>query len=75
MEHYQSSATTDPKGAAELAAAQERVGDGGQLTLEHFAHLTIAERTALFHANPARYRALADGVDPDATWTPKGATR
>jgi hypothetical protein len=32
--------------------------------------LTVAERTALFHANPERYRALRDGIDPDAAWTP-----
>lgn len=70
MEHYQSSAPTDPKGAAELEAARERVSDGSQLKPEHFPLLTVAERTALYHASPERYRALRDGIGPDAPWTP-----
>ena len=75
MEHYQSTGTTDPKAAAELEAAQQRVGDGSQLKPEHFSLLSVPERTALYHADRTRYEALRDGIDPDATWTPKGATR
>lgn len=70
MEHYQSSAPTDPKATAELEAARQRVGDGKQLKPEHFSLLSVAERTALYHADRARYEALRDGIEPDAPWTP-----
>jgi hypothetical protein len=73
MEHYQSNAPADPKGAAELEAARQRVADGKQLKPEHFAALTYPERVALFEANPERDAALRDGRDPDAAWTPTAA--
>lgn len=66
--HYRGSGSPTTK--ADTAAA-ERICTGEQIKLEHFGRLTYAETTALFRANPDRYRKLAAGIDPDAdAWTP-----